>query len=208
MQSTLLEKRFGKYKKGPKENGAQFERERDVSLRTLTKFQVRTTCTQCVHREDTMGHILRSKDRMTCDALLKGSWRDGDKKRDGRLYAVGRGEWIYKEQQPYWFCQDSIQMGLYTLAAEVCRRTVNTNHLTPNSYKHVVYMVWSIQPNVLNWIRPIVNWNIIQLIIYRNEEKICLCCVAHFKKLNRHDPAPWENESKKLCELLYKKIGN
>jgi UDP-N-acetylglucosamine enolpyruvyl transferase len=44
----------------------------------------------------------------------------------------------YKEQQPYWFCQDSIQMGLYTLAAEVCRRTVNTNHLTPNSYKHVV----------------------------------------------------------------------
>lgn len=45
----------------------------------------------------------------------------------------------YKEQQPYWFCQDSIQMGLYTLAAEVCRRTVNTNHFDSEfMYKHVV----------------------------------------------------------------------
>lgn len=164
-------------------------RERDVSLRTLTKFQVRTTCTQCVHREDTMGHILRSKDRLTCDALLKGSWRDGDKKRWTSICCWSRGVNNYKEQQPYWFCQDSIQIGLYTLAAEVCRRTVNTNHLTPNSYINMLCVVWSIQPNVLNWIRPIVNWNIIKL-----EDMLVVC--SSFKKIK----PPWSSAMRKMSQ--------
>jgi hypothetical protein len=72
---------------------------------------------------------------------------------------------------------------------------------------NMLCVVWSIQPNVLNWIRPIVNWIVIQLITQKWGEDMLVVCRSHLK-LNRHDPVPWENESKKLCELLYKKIGN